>query len=128
VQRVEPTCRSGAKATQRAMKGVRHDVRADRLGIAAHKFNRAANICGGTVGTISRVPRPAADTATLKTWFSHLKRQQGYLKSISAQLRAGRTIRAQRLLARYIHSGNQANNSVLAFGFNYCNFKFSRFG
>jgi hypothetical protein len=128
VRQVEPTCRTGAKATQRAMDGVRDDVRAERLGIAAHKFTRAASIFGRTVSTIAGVPRPAPDTEMLKVWFSHLKQQKGYLRSIAAQLRAGRTIKAQRLLARFIHSGNQANNSVLPFGFNYCNFKFSRFG
>jgi hypothetical protein len=128
VRQVEPTCRSGAKATQRAMDGVRDDVRADRLRIAAHKFSRAASIFGGTVSTIARIPRPPAETETLQVWFSHLKHQEGYLNAIAGLLRAGRTIKAQRLLARFIHSGNQANNSILAFGFNYCNFKFSRFG
>ena len=40
----------------------------------------------------------------------------------------GRAIPAQRLTARFIHNGNLANNTVIAFGFNYCSFKFSRYG
>ena len=37
-------------------------------------------------------------------------------------------IKAQRLTARFIHNGNLANNVVLAFGFDWCSFKFSRYG
>ncbi len=55
-------------------------------------------------------------------------RQESYLKQITAQLQAGHAIKAQRLTARFIHNGNLANNVVLAFGFDYCSFKFSRYG
>ncbi len=37
-------------------------------------------------------------------------------------------IKAQRLTARFIENGNLANNVTLAFGFNYCSFKFIRYG
>jgi hypothetical protein len=128
VIQLEAICKPGAKETQRAMDGVRDDVHASRIGVAAHKFSRAAQIFGKTVRKISAVSRPAADTARLKQWFSYLNRQEAYLKQIAAQLRAGRTIKAQRLTARFIHNGNLANNVVLSFGFNYCSFRFSRFG
>ena len=74
------------------------------------------------------MPRPPADSAKLAKWFVYLGRQESYLKSITAELRAGHTIAAQRLTARFIKNGNHANNTVLAFGFNYCSFKFSRYG
>ena len=77
---------------------------------------------------IAAVPRPPADAAQLGKWFTYLKAQEAYLKRITAQLRAGRGIQAQRLTARFIHNGNLANNVVLAFGFDYCSFKFSRYG
>jgi hypothetical protein len=128
VPRLEKICKPRAEATRRAMDGVRDDVHADRIGIAAHKFGRAAKIFGGTVSVISRVPRPAADVPVLKKWFRYLKRQTQYLREIEAQLRHGRTIKAQRLTARFIHNGNLANNVTLAFGFDYCSFRFSRFG
>ena len=128
VQQLEKICKPGAKATQQAMDGVRDDVHANRIGIAAHKFGRAAKIFGNTIRTIGRVPRPAADQERLKTWFSYLNRQKSYLVEIAAQLRARHTIKAQRLTARFIHNGNLANNVVLAFGFDYCSFRFSRFG
>lgn len=128
VERLEAVCKPDAEATQRAMKGARGDVRAERLAAAAAKFARATAIFGGTVEQISAVPRPGADTAKLSRWFTYLKRQQSYLGQITDQLRQGNGIRAQRLTARFIHTGNLANNVVLAFGFEWCSFKFSRYG
>jgi len=74
------------------------------------------------------VPRPEADVARLKQWFTYLERQVDYLRQITAKLRQGQLPKASRLLSRFIHSGNLANNVVLAFGFNYCSFKFPRYG
>jgi hypothetical protein len=128
VHQLEAICKPGAKETQKAMDGVRDDVHASRIGVAAHKFSRAAKIFGRTVQRISAVSRPTGDGPRLRQWFSYLNRQEAYLKQISAQLRAGRTIKAQRLTARFIHNGNLANNVVLPFGFDYCSFRFSRFG
>jgi hypothetical protein len=129
VSHLETICMPGAEATRRAMKGVRQDVHYERrIPLAARKFGQAAKIFGNTIQTIARVPRPVADTARLKKWFGYLKAQESYLKRIAAQLRGGHTIKAQRLTARFIHNGNLANNVTLAFGFNYCSFKFSRYG
>jgi hypothetical protein len=129
VQRLEGMCKPRAEATQRAMRGVRQDVRyPKRLPIATRKFDKGAEIFGGTIKKIESVPRPAADAARLKEWFVYLNRQENYLVEITAQLRLGHTIKAQRLTSRFIHNGNLANNVTLAFGFDYCSFKFSRYG
>lgn len=128
VDRLETICKPDALATQRAMKGARADIRAERLAVAAKKFARATSIFGSTVKRISAVPRPTADTARLRKWFDYLKRQESYLGQITEQLRRDNPIKAQRLTARFIHNGNLANNVVLAFGFDYCSFKFSRYG
>jgi len=129
VDRLEPMCKPRAEATRRAMKGVRTDVRyPKRLSIAADKFGKGAEIFGGTIEMIGRVPRPAADAAKLKEWFVYLNRQEDYLLEITEQLRQGHTIKAQRLTSRFIHNGNLANNATLAFGFDWCSFKFSRYG
>jgi hypothetical protein len=129
VDRLERMCKPRAEATRRAMKGVRNDVRyPKRLPIAADKFGKGAEIFGGTIEKIGRVPRPAADVAKLKEWFVYLNRQEAYLLEITEQLRMGHTIKAQRLTSRFIHNGNLANNVTLAFGFDFCSFKFSRYG
>jgi hypothetical protein len=128
VLQLEPVCKPGADETQRVMKGVKDDVDGGRLAVAAGKFGQAGKIFGKTVKTIARVPQPAADTVRLKQWFVYLNRQEAFLGQISAQLRAKHTIKAQRLTSRFIQNGNAANNVVLAFGFDYCSFRFSRFG
>ncbi len=129
VNRLEGMCKPRAEATRRAMKGVRTDVRyPKRLPIAADKFGKGADIFGGTIEMIGRVPRPAADAAKLNQWFVYLNRQEDYLQEITGQLRQGHTIKAQRLTSRFIHNGNLANNVTLAFGFDWCSFKFSRYG
>jgi hypothetical protein len=128
VAQLEVICKPDAEATQQAMKGARADVRAERLAAAAAKFARASSIFGSTLRRIVPVPRPPADSAKLDKWFGYLKNQQSYLGQITAKLRADQAIKAQRLISRFIHNGNLANNTVLAFGFDSCSFKFSRYG
>jgi hypothetical protein len=128
VERLEEICKPDALATQRAMKGARADVKAERFTAAAPKFAKATRIFGGTVKQISAVSRPEADQARLSKWFVYLNRQEDFLQQITAQLRQDHAIKAQRLTGRFIHNGNQANYVVLSFGFNYCSFKFSRYG
>jgi len=127
VAQLEAVCKPDALATKKAVKGVKGDVRAERLAVAAGKFSAAAKIFAGTVREISTVPRPPADQAKLAKWFTYLEQEKSYLTKIAAALRAGRTIQSQRYTARFVHNGNLANNVVLAFGFNYCSFKLSRF-
>ena len=128
VARLESICKPHALATQRVMKGVRAEVQAEELAIAAAKFAHVTQIFGETVREIGAVERPTADAERLAKWFSYLQRQESYLGKITAKLRAGNTVSAQRLTARFIHDGNLANDVVLPFGFNYCSFKFSRYG
>lgn len=128
VRQLERVCRPDAEATRRAMRGARSDIRAERLKVAARKFARAARIFDSTVGRIAKVQRPPADIAKLAKWFKYLRRQESYLRRTTVQLRKDHAIKAQRLIARFIHNGNLANNVVLGFGFNYCSFKFSRYG
>ena len=61
VEALEAICAPRAEATERAVKGVRGDVAAERFGPAARKFAAAEHIFASTVGKIGAVPRPAAD-------------------------------------------------------------------
>jgi hypothetical protein len=128
VTRLEAICKPRALATEGVTKGSREDINAGRLAIAARKFARATRIYAATLRVIAAEPRPKADAAQLSKWFSYLKRQEAYLREITTELRADHAIKAQRLTARFIHNGNLANNVVLEFEFDYCSFKFSRFG
>jgi len=127
VTRLERICKPGSDATERAVRGVRGDVRAERLAVAGRKFARAERIFAGTVRSIATVPRPAADRATLKRWFTALGHEKAYLGQMVKVLRADDVAGFERVSARFIHEGNRANNAIVSFGFNYCSFKPSRF-
>lgn len=128
VTELEKMCKPGSEETQRAMKGARGDIVGNRIPVATTKFEKAAKIFGRTISEIGKPARPTADTARLKKWFTYLNRQEQYLEEITSQLRMNHKIKAERLTGRFIHNGNLANNVTLAFGFNYCSFKFSRYG
>jgi hypothetical protein len=127
VARLEKICKPGSDATERAVHGVRADVRAERFAVAAGKFARARRIFTATVGSIATVPRPPADASTLKRWFTALGKEKVYLGQIVKTLRKDDVAGFERVSARFIHEGNRANNAVVSFGFDYCDFKPTRF-
>jgi hypothetical protein len=127
VAQLEKICQPGSEATQRAVRGMRADVRSERLRQAGTKFSKAKRIFAHTISSISTVARPEADRTTLSRWFAALERETVYLSRTAAALRAEDVARFQRVSAQFIHEGNKANNVVVSFGFNYCAFKPSRF-
>jgi hypothetical protein len=127
VASLEKICKPRSEATQRAVRGTRADVQAERFAIAAGKFSKAKRIFGGTVKAISRVPRPAGDRATLSRWFPALDRATTYLGQSAAALRVEDIPRFQRVSGQFFRQGSKANNIVVSFGFDYCAFKASRF-
>jgi hypothetical protein len=127
VAQLEKICKPRSEATQRAVRGTRADVRSERFRRAAAKVGKAQGIFAGTIGAISEVPRPSADRDTLARWFGGLKLEVAALGRTAAALRSENLPRFQRVWANFIHEGNQANNVVVSFGFNYCAFRPSRF-
>ena len=127
VARLEQICRPGSEATQRAVDGMRSDIRSERLQLAATKFAAAKRIFANTVSSISTVPRPTEDRDTLTRWFAALARETDYLGRTAAALRAEDIPRFQRVSGRFFQEGSKANTIVVSFGFNYCAFKSSRF-
>ena len=125
--KLEGICKPRALATKRAVQGMRADLRAERLAIAAAKFSQASRFFAATVREISPLPRPLADRAILASWFRYLAQEESNLQRIVAVLRADRPVAFQHASARFVTSGERADNVVLAFGFNYCYFKLSRF-
>jgi hypothetical protein len=127
VARLERICKPGSNATQRAVHGVQKLVRSERLPSAAPRVAKARRIFAHTVAAIAKVSRPAADRSTLARWFRALRRETTALGRTAASLRADDVARFQRVWADFIHQANVANNVVVSFGFNYCNFRSSRF-
>jgi hypothetical protein len=127
VTRLEAICKPKVEATQRAVRGLRSNVQRERLGVAAGQLARARRVFDGTVGAISAVPRPPANTTQLAKWFSYLRLQESYLGRAADALKARRIVSYQHNAVRFVHTGNLANDVVITYGFNYCRFKFSRF-
>ena len=127
VAQLEGICKPRALATKRAVRGMRADLRAERLAVAASKFSKASRLFAATVHEISPQPRPPADRATLAQWFKYLHQEESNLRRIVAVLRADRPVAFQHASARFVKSGERADDVVLAFGFNFCYFKLSRF-
>jgi hypothetical protein len=128
VSNLEAICKPNVEETQRAVRGVRSDIRRERFTIAARKLSSAGRIFDGTVGAISAVPRPPADAEQLAKWFAVLRQQESYLRRSASALRARRIVSYQHNAVRFVHTGNLANDVVITYGFDYCRFKFSRFG
>ncbi len=127
VSQLEKACKPGSEQTERVVRGVRSDVRHERLAVAGRKFAQAEKIFARTVRSISAVPRPIADRAVLSRWFSALGQEQLYLGQMVSTLRRDDVAGFQRVSAKFIHEGNRANNAVVSFGFDYCSFKPTRF-
>ena len=129
VNQLEAICKPDAEATQRAMKGARADIqrrtargrrRQVRQGDDDLRLDREAD------------RRRAAPAGRRRQARQVVRLPEGARSPTCGRsprsCGPGHGIKAQRLTARFIHNGNLANNVVLAFGFNYCSFKFSRYG
>lgn len=128
VAKLESLCKPTVLEIERKVDGVRSDVHSGRLKVAGEKFGIAARIFGGSVRSITPIPRPKEYRSQLSTWFRYLHQQESYMQKISDAFGHERGHQGQRYVARFVHSGNLANNTVFGWGFNYCAFKFSRYG
>ena len=128
VSQLESICKPNVEQTERAVRGLRSDVQREHLAVAAGKLSRAQRIFDRTVRAISLVPRPPADSAQLAKWFRYLRLQESYMAGAASALRTQHIVRYQHDSVRVVHTGNLANDVVITYGFNYCRFKFSRFG
>lgn len=127
VARVEPICKTNVEANVKIFKGAKEEVKAGELKQASTHFLRAATALDKTIRQLKAVPQPAADGAKLSKWLGYLKTESGYFQKIGRALAANDKYKAQNLSVKLNRNSNLANNSVLAFGFNYCRIDSSRF-
>jgi hypothetical protein len=128
VAKLESLCKPRVQEIERRVDGVRSDVHSGKLKIAGKKFGIAAKIFGRSVRENTPVPRPKEYRSQLKTWFRYLHQQEDYMLKISDAFGHEEGVKGQRDVSRFVHSGNLSNNTVFGWGFNYCSFKFSRYG
>ena len=127
VERAEPICKTNTEANKRIFKGVRQEVSAGELKKASTHFSRAATAFEKTIRQLTRLPRPVADEAKIEKWIGYLEAEQRYIARIGKALAREDKGKAQMLSVRLRRNSNLANNTVLAFGFDYCRIDPSRF-
>lgn len=124
---VEPICKVNTQANEKILKGVKAEVKANKLKPAAVQFTKAAAALAGSYGQLAAVPQPPADTAKLTKWLSYVKAETSLFKATAAKLKAGDKTAAEANVVKLTHTADLANDQVLGFEFEYCRFEPSRF-
>jgi hypothetical protein len=127
VARVEPICKTNVEANKKIFKGAKDEVKSGELKKGSTHFLRAATALNKTITQLKGVPQPVADEAKLTKWLGYLQTESGYFQKIGKALAANDKYKAQNLSVKLNRNSNLANNTVLAFGFNYCRIDSSRF-
>ena len=125
--RAEPICKVNTKANQKIFKGVRKMVTQNKLGLASKRFKRASASLRKTINQLAALPQPTGDEQRLAKWLKYLRVQRDFLAKIGKALSAGNKFQAQNFIVRLRRNSNLANNTVLAFEFNFCRIDQSRF-
>jgi hypothetical protein len=120
VAQVEPICKVNTKANERILKGVKAEVKAGRLKVAAAQFSKAGAALKKTLTQLRNVPQPTADKAKLTKWLSYIKTEVQLFERTAAKLKAGNKVGAEAMAVRLTQTANLANGQVVAFEFKYC--------
>jgi hypothetical protein len=124
---VEPICKTNSEANDRILKGVRQEVKQNKLKPAGAKFIKASNALKGTYNQLKAVEQPTADVAKLTKWLGYVKTEADLFNSAGKALKAGNKSKAQKFVNKLTTNANQANATVLTFNFRYCRFEPSKY-
>jgi hypothetical protein len=123
----EPICKRNREANERVLKGVKKNIRSEKLKLAATQFAKGAAALKKARAQLAAVPKPAADSARLTKWLGYIKSEIELFEQVSKKLEAGEKSQAQRMAIQLTSTVNRANNSVLPYEFNYCKVQTSQF-
>jgi hypothetical protein len=127
VKSAEPICKANTEANQRIFKGAKDQVKEGRLVAASSHFFKARQALAKTVKQLGALPQPTADEAKLQKWLGYLGVERDLLGRIATALQHEDKPAAQQLSVRLNRNSNLANNTVLAFDFDYCRIDPGRF-
>jgi hypothetical protein len=127
VEAVEPICRTNKEANKKILDGVRAEVKAGKLDLAAKKFARAARALKRTRLELTKVEKPAADAKKLTRWLDYVKTEAELFEAVSRKLAHGEKTAAQKMVVRLVSNARRANSQVLEFEFRYCEFPISQY-
>ena len=124
---VEPICKRNREANERVLKGVKKNITAGKLKLAATQFAKGAAALKKARNQLLGVPKPAADSARLTKWLGYIKTEIQLFEKVSRKLKAGDKRGAQRMAIYLTSTANKANNTVLPYEFRYCRVEPSQF-
>lgn len=124
---VEPICKQNREANERVLKGVKQNIKDGKLKLAGSQFAKGASALKKARTQLAAVPKPAADNARLTKWLGYVKTEIELFEKVSKKLKAGDKHGAQRMALQLTSTVNKANNTVLAYEFNYCRVQTSQF-
>lgn len=124
---VEPICKQNREANERVLKGVKQNIKNGKLKLAGSQFAKGAAALKKARTQLAAVPKPAADSARLTKWLGYVKTEIELFEKVSKKLKAGDKHGAQRMALQLTSTVNKANNTVLAYEFNYCRVQTSQF-
>lgn len=127
VEQSEPICKKNTTVNRNILKGIRKDVREEKLKLAGGKFSRAAKALHQTIQRLEQIPQPPADANRLARWFTHLNSETRLLEKVAARLRKGSKVDLGQYVLELRHNANVTNNIVLTFGFEYCLIQTARY-
>lgn len=123
----EPICKQNREANERVLKGVKKNISAGKLKLAATQFAKGAAALKTARRQLATVPKPPADDARLTKWLGFIKTEVELFEKVSRKLKAGDKRGAQRMAILLTSTANKANNTVLPYEFNYCRVEPSKF-
>jgi hypothetical protein len=126
-EHVEPICKQNRQANERVLKGVKKNIRAGKLKLAATQFAKAAAALKKARTQLLAVPKPPTDSARLTKWLGLVKTEVELFERVSKKLKTGDKGGAQRMALQLTSTVNKANNTVLPYEFNYCKVQTSQF-
>lgn len=127
---VEPICEANTVANKRILKNAQKRARSRKQAVmrrAGAQFIHASAAFGKAVGKLAREPRPPADDARLRKWFTQLRIVQSKLRKLGVALKRGNRIKAAHEQIRVERASNASNNVSFVFEFRYCRLNRSRF-
>src|SRR6059058_1433 len=74
---VEPICKQNREANERVLKGVKKNIKAGKLKLAATQFAKGAAALKKARTQLGAVSKPVSDEARLTKWLSLIKTEVG---------------------------------------------------
>ena len=123
VERAEAVCKPVTQTAKPVIARALSNLKENQVKRSGGELLEVAKTYEASRAHLRAIAPPPADAAVLRSWLKTLQEQNAFLRGAGRELSRERRVPAQGFLARFVHSGNLANDLVLGFGFNYCLFK-----